>query len=448
VFFPIYLEKNILQIVLLSDTIFLSLISSDAVAGVGAAVPIIYTLVAMIGTLGTATMGLMGQYLGAKREADVLDIFVLALTIGVAIGIVLCIFQVLLSYYAPGLIGISVQATEASADYLFFLAPMLVTDGVFIVVASVINVHGKARWTLFASVALAATNIGLNFLIYQGAFPGIVLEPKTVALSTLASQIPALLIMAYCVSRILKLELSRFYWNWSRLRRLSKDVSDILLPSLVNPLTANFTQFMMAIYLSRFGTDVFAAFVYCRNILIPVTTATTLAFSNTTQIFVARLQGETKFYEAKQFLNRNLACFLPYVLIAVTAIWYGFPTLFELIGSDPALTVHAAVILFFLIFIETFRSAWRILDPSLRGSGYARVPVLFFVTSQLGIVLLGYVLVVRTGMPLEFLLTAIAVGEGLFALLLFLQWNSSAWIEPAKARLCRDKKATASPACN
>lgn len=217
-------------------------------------------------------------------------------------------------------------------------------------------------------------------------------------------------------------------------------VGKIQKPRLAKRLTANFTQFMTAVYLSRFGTDVFAAFVYCRNVLIPVTTATTLAFSNTTQIFAARLQGEARFTEAKQFLNRNLSCFLPFVLIAVTAIWYTFPYLFELIDSDPVLMIHAAVILFFLIFIETFRSAWRIIDPALRSSGYARVPVLFFVASQLGIVLVGYVMVVRLGMPVELLLTVIAIGEGLFAVLLFLKWNSSAWVASAKSRLFQDQE--------
>lgn len=423
-----------LQIVMLIDTVFLSLISADAVAGVGAAIPILYALVGLLITLGTANLGIMGQYLGAKKGRSVAQIFFVSLSLSLVIGVILCVFQVFLSYFLPQFIDFSSEAKSAFSDYLFYLAPLLITDAVFIVATSTINVHGFTKWTLYSSIVLGIFNVLINFIIYLEWIPYVSLEPKTVALSTLFSQIPAILVMCYCIKRHIRISLLDFDLDKNLIKLNIKSILRIFLPSIIKPFTLALTQFCIAVYLARFGTEVYAAFVYCRNLLIPATTATTTAFAEATQITVAHLQGQKNFDQARLFLIKNLYIFVPYAAIIVILIYYFIPNIIVLLDDEPDIIHYSATIMFFCVFIEPARSVWKIVDVSLRGSGFANVPMMLFFASQMFVVSVGYFQTEYYDVSLSQFMMVIFIGEAALALLLFRLWSSFAWLQTVRAR--------------
>jgi Na+-driven multidrug efflux pump len=439
-FSAVYLQKIVLHIVLVTDTIFLSLSSSDVLAGAGVAVPVVYTLVAIIGALNTAVIGVMGQSLGAQKKEEVSEVFVIASTMGVLFGGVLAVIQIALSWVVPALMGFSLQAKIACQQYLVYMAPMVVTDGIFIVASSVVLLHGYVRKLFIASILLAATNIGLNWAVAAGLVPLVQLNARSVAIVTVISQFPALAVLLRCIHKdigLISVHPRKFKENFRNViagGRIFNQLSRIFFPSLLNPISANLTSIALSSYLSRFGTDILAAFVFSRNLLIPVSTSASIAYSNVVQVAVSKMQGRGEYDDAKTFLLRKVFVYLFISLFGLSLLGISTPSIAKLLGEDEHMISIGQGMIIYLIFAETFKGLWLIVNPSLRGSGYVMWPVLSVLAADICILAGGYLLTMQLGGDVGNLLLLITMTNLALAVVLIAQWMKGGWAQRAAAR--------------
>lgn len=425
---PIFVQMSLLVVIFLTDTFFLSRISDAAVAGVGGILPLLLTAIALMHAFSDSGTSILAQAIAAKRQDRMMATFVVMFVICGLIGIVLSITQGLLSGHIGHWLGFAPEAAEASRLYLLYMAPLFLLDALFINFNSLLFAHGQTRWNMYAALSSASTNFFINLLLLYEVIPGWTLGPREVALSTLAAQLPPILIMGYAVFRRLGVRpsirgIAREELGWSTRRILS-----IGGPATLEPLSYNISQLLMYGLLATVGTAAVAGFTYGKNIFILLSSAGGLAIGIGTQIMVGHLQGARNYDGADRRVKRSLTVFLPIAVVIIGAVNLVSAPIVGLFTSDPQVVEMTQTALLFMLVIEPMRMANYIVYPSLRGSGDVRFPVGMSVFAHwITGVLLGWFLGVHLELGMVGVLIAIAADELFRGLVNFARWHSRRW---------------------
>ena len=416
-------------LVLLTDVLFLSLVSDDVVAGVGASLPFVYTSVAIIGVFSGLGTSLVGRALGGGDIVRAKSTFRAALLLGVASGGVLMLMQIGVAPHFGTLLGLNEVAQEASRDYLIYLSPMLLLDGVSLNLTAYIFAQGKPKASVYASLALVISNIVGNMVLAFGVFPGIGLGAKEIALSTVFSQFPPILVMGYIIWKIHRSELSSLYaFSLEDLPSI-RSMLALGLPSCLLPISANIVGLVFMSYLARIDTLAVTAYVYCTNLLIIVGMAATVSLAVSNQVFVSHFQGKKKFYAAKLRTRKTIRMYLPLLILFLLAFNLFSEDVIGLFTQSAEVSRFAALIFLVLLIQEPLKSINMIVVPALRGSGDVKVPTYVMVVSQwVFTVVVGWFFGFYLGFGLPGVLISALAGELVRASFNGYRWEQGLWI--------------------
>ena len=410
----------------LLDSWFLSRISDDAAAGVGATLPVFVLLQTMLNAMGQAGAGIAGQYLGARRSRLAEATFALMISLLGCGGIVL---GALLSLSAPWVVrglGLSGETAGYSVEFLRIIGAGFVARALIAGLTNLLAARGLTLWNLGSSTAVVGLNVVFNMLLVGRLFGLPCLGVQGVALATVLSWgIVSLATLALVMRRL------GFHPSWLLLalgwKRILRHLIRIGVPSAVEPISYQLFQVALASQVVRLGKFALTARVYAANLAnLPVLFSFGLGFG--AQILVSHLVGARDYATAHRRLKAAVAwgaglSFVSSVALAASGHW-----LLGLFTRDTGIVALGALLLWVDVLVQPAKAANIAITFSLRAAGDSRFPAIVGSTLMWTVGIgSAFALAFGAGWGVLGIWLGMAIDEWTRAVVNAWRWKSGAW---------------------
>ncbi len=354
------------------DSWFLSRISDNAAAGVGATLPVFVVLQTMLNAAGQAGAGIAGQFLGARRPRLAEATFALVLCLLSLGGVVLGALLSLTSPWVVWSLGLRGEIADHAVAFLRIIGAGFVGRAILAGLTNLLAARGLTLWNLGVSVSTVALNLVFNLLLVGQVFGLPCFGVEGVAVSTVLSWvIVALGTLCFVIRRL------GFRPSWLTLalgwKRILRHLGRIGIPSAIEPISYQLFQVALASQVVRLGTLALTSRVYAANLAnFPVLFSLGLGFG--AQILVAHLVGARDFATADKRLKTAVAWGASLSCLCSLALALSGTALMRLFTDDAAIVSLGSTLLWLDVAIQPAKAANITLTYSLRASGDSRFP--------------------------------------------------------------------------
>jgi Na+-driven multidrug efflux pump len=408
------------------DAWFLSRVSDDAAAGVGATLPVFVLLQTMLNALGQAGAGVAGQYLGARRPRLAEATFTLMISLLVCGGLVL---GALLSVSSPWVVyalGLRGAVAGHSVEFLRIIGAGFVGRALIAGLTNLLAARGLTLWNLGVSMAIVGLNVLFNMLLVGRLFGLPCFGVQGVAVATILSWgLVSLGTLAWVVHRL------GFHPSWMLLalgwKRILRHLVRIGVPSAAEPIAYQLFQVALASQVVRLGTFSLTARVYAANLAnLPVLFSYGLGFG--AQILVSHLVGAQDFETAHRRLKAAVAWGAGLSLASSILIAVSGHRLLGLFSRDAGIVALGALLLWIDVLVQPAKAANIAITFSLRASGDSRFPAIVGSTLMWTVGIgAAFGLAFGAGWGVAGLWLGMAIDEWIRAVVNGWRWRSGAW---------------------
>ena len=198
---PAVLESLISVIITTIDTRMISPLGAEAVSAVSITTQPKLIFLAIFFALGTTASVFISQALGKKDKGEANAYFHSILRITLAASVIL---GALIALFAEPIIRLCSRQQETialSAGFFRIIMGFMIFQTVSIVINAALRAVGKTRITLIASIAMAAVDVLVNYLLIEGRFGFPRLEIAGDAIATVAGTAASVLVGLVYLSR-------------------------------------------------------------------------------------------------------------------------------------------------------------------------------------------------------------------------------------------------------
>lgn len=423
---PIFLEVFLFMFMGIADTLMLSALSDNAVAGVGAANQYLTIAILVLEVVGNGAAIVVSQYLGSKRYKEAAKISALAVTLNLVVGIFISIGFVTFSKYMMIAMNLQGDVLYYATHYLGIVGGAIFLQAIINSLAAIIRVHGWTKQAMYVSLGMNIIHIIGNYVLIFGKFGFPELGVEGAAISSVASRFLALLVFFWLLYKAFNVEIKlRYYFNLSK-----KYVFQILrigVPSAFEQVMYQGCQVVFLYYATYLGASSLAARQYASNISM-FTYLFAIALGMGTSIIIGRYVGANE----KDLAYHRVWSSVKWA-VTITSGMVIFVVIFRkqlmsIFTDNPEIIALGSSVLLLSIVLETGRSMNIVLVNSLRASGDAKYPLFIGAFSMLLMSLpLGYFLVFTLDLGLAGIWLAIAADEWTRAIIFFFRWRSRKW---------------------
>jgi Na+-driven multidrug efflux pump len=424
---PMFVDQAVTYTIPLVDMYFLSRISDDAAAAVGAITPLVFVANAFLVVSAFAGASIANQRIGAEdyergnATIAAYSIFVLVL------GVIACFALNQGGPWIASAMSLSAQVELNARTYLSVIGWMMIFWGGRVICQTILNIYGEPKWNTYSNIILFSVNFFGNMIAVNG-FMG--LAPSGVAGVAIASIVAAAASLLFIVTMVyFKLGIRvPFAVGWKNFRVLMAPVIMIAAPSILEPMS--FQAYMIALNFiaAEVGDLALKVKIYAYNTFL-FCLMVSIALGMATEAIIAQRLGRGEFALIKLQLLQSLRIALIGTSLMALLWWMLNQQILGLFSSDPAV-IAIGFWAFFLSFLaEPWRTTNIIVGGSLRCTGDAA----FTSLSSIGIIWLfsvplAYVLAIPLGFGLYGLLVAALVDECTRALVKCWRWRQGKWI--------------------
>jgi MATE family, multidrug efflux pump len=332
------------------DTFFAGLISTQALAVLSLAFPLIFMILAIGAGISTGATALIGHALGAGRMDKARRLSVQTISFGMLHGILISLFGRLAAPYLFRFLGAEGEYLRLALSYMY-----VIFDGaLFFIINQVLNASlnasGDTRPFRNFLVAGFFVNVLLDPLFIFGGFGLPALGLPGVALATVSVQV---LGNFYLLRRLRRTGLLDGFRprlllpHW----RCYRDLALQGFPASLNMLTVAFGVVVITKFLSGFGREAVAAYGIAARLeqlaLLPV-----MGLNIATLTIVARNSGAGLYSRVRKTIRTALVAGVSLTAPVALVAFVFAPRLMALFTSDPAVIavgagyLHVAAFLF------------------------------------------------------------------------------------------------------
>lgn len=424
---PMFIDQAVTYTIPLVDMYFLSRVSDNAAAAVGAITPLVFVANAFLIVSAFAGASIASQRIGAndyqRGNATIAAyaIFVVILALIAALT---------LNHGGPWVasaMSLSSEVEQHARTYLSIIGWMVALWGCRVIYQTILNIYGEPQWNTYSNIILFVANvIGCSIAVY--GFMGI--PPTGVAGVAIASVIAAgcsLLFVAIIVHVKLRIHIP-LREGWKHFAVLITPVLMIAAPSVLEPMS--FQAYMIALnwIAAEVGDLALKVKVYAYNTFL-FCLMISVAIGMATEAIIAQRVGRKEFTLIDQQLKQSLKiALIGTSILALCWLIFNQPIL-KLFSSDPEV-IAIGLWAFLLSFLaEPWRTINIMVGSALRCTGDAT----FTSVSSIGVIWLfsvplAYVLAIPLGMGLYGLLIAAILDELMRALIKRWRWKQGKWM--------------------
>ncbi len=192
---PVTLQSMLQSSFSIVDQIMIGQLGSVSVAGVGLAGKFASIYSVVISAIGAVAGIMIAQYLGQKNKYEVRRSFYTNLILGAVIAGLFMFFCVLFPERIMGLYTKDPATREEAGKYLAIVAGTFMPLAGATLLSTLFRCIEKARLPLYASIASALLNTGLNYVLIFGKLGFSPMGARGAAIATLISQCVNLVLM-------------------------------------------------------------------------------------------------------------------------------------------------------------------------------------------------------------------------------------------------------------
>ena len=423
---PIFLEVFLFMLMGLADTFMLSALSDDAVSGVGAANQYIHIAILILEVVGNGAAIVVSQYLGSRRYFEAARISALAVTMNLAVGLIMSMIFFFGSSHVMTMMNLKGEVLAHAQSYLVIIGSFIFLQAIINALAAVIRVHGWTKQTMYVSLGMNILHVVLNYGLIFGNLGLPELGVQGAAISSVISRALAVLVFFWLLYQVMEVHLKlEYYFTYSK--EYVRKILNIGLPSAFEQVLYQFCQIVFLYYATYLGAETLAARQYAMNISM-FTYLFAMAIGMGTAIIIGRYVGAGNKDEAYQQLWLSARAAFAFTITMVIIVTIFRKPLISMFTDNPEVIKIGASVLALSILLETGRTMNIVIINSLRASGDARFPVKIGFLSMVCLSLpLGYFFVFVLDWGLIGIWLAISADEWLRAIIVYFRWKSRKW---------------------
>lgn len=423
---PIFLELFLFMLMGTVDTFMLSSVADDAVSGVGSSNQIISIAILILEVIGNGAAIVVAQYLGSKQPTEAAKVTGTAITLNLAVGLILSAVFLIFSTPMLKLLHVQGQILEYAESYMSIVGGGIFLQALINALAATIRTHGFTKETMIVSLIMNVLHVVGNYGLILGNFGLPALGVQGAAISTLGSKVICLIIFFWLLYRVMSVKVEwRYYVHLSK--NYIRKILRIGIPSAFESITYQTCQLVFTSYVTYLGAEAMATRQYAVNISSYIYMFS-MAIGMGTSIIVGHLVGSKHKQEAYNRVFTSVKwALLATVIVDVIIIIFRVP-LFGMFTSNEAIIALGSQVMLLSIILETGRTCNIVIINSLRAAGDAKFPVFMGLISMVCMSLpLGYLLVFQLNLGLAGIWLAIAADEWTRAVIMYFRWRSRAW---------------------
>lgn len=262
---PVALQSMLQASFSIVDQIMIGQLGSVSVAGVGLAGKFSSVYSVVVAAIGTVAGIMVSQYMGQSNKKEIRRSFCLNLIFALGIAVLFTGICIGFPVRIMGLYTKDAQTIIASAEYLKIVAWTFLPIAGATLLSTMFRCMEKARLPLYAGIAAAVLNTGLNYVLIFGKFGFPSMGAEGAAIATLLSQMAnfgILLFMIFRYGEILKKGgkeeiVSEFDW---------RQYVGMLFPILASEFLWSLGENVYAAIYGNMGTEACAAMTLINSI--------------------------------------------------------------------------------------------------------------------------------------------------------------------------------------
>lgn len=423
---PMLLEQALVLSIPMTDLFFLSRVSDDSAAAVGAITPILYFAFACLWVVAFAGSSLASQRIGSndyQRANTTIGVYSLWLILLSLLATAMVYFGGPIVSEAMGLPG---SIKSDANTYLTITAFMIGVWGFHSLTHSILTIYGLPQWNLMANAAYFISNVIGNSCVVFGWAGVPTLGLVGVAWVSVGSSLLGVLVATLAILFRLKLPI---VWRevLKHFKHYSAQLGRIALPSLVEPLSFNAQMIVLSAIVAAGGATELIARAYVFNTFMALLIVT-VAISTATEVMVAQHVGAKRYTAANVQLHESLrAAFwgaggmgILFTLLA--------PQIMALYTTEASLIAMAWWYFGLSLLAEPGRTVNIIVGNSLRSTGdgwFISIAGMLF-TWLIAVPLAWYLAIDRDFGLIGVLISAV-VDEGCRSLIYYSRWRHGHW---------------------
>ena len=256
---PVALQSMLQSSFSLVDQIMIAQLGSTSIAGVGFAGKFSSIFSVVVSAIGAVAGIMISQYMGQKNGKEVRRSFFLNLFMGLCLAVIFTVMCLVFPGHIMGLYTKDSATRLAAANYLAIISGTFLPVAGATMLATLFRCMEKASLPLYASMAAALVNTGLNYVLIFGKFGFPAMGAKGVAVATVVAQLINFFIMFVLYFQCKKpftekdrnaSQVAGFHWG---------QYAGILLPLLVCEFMWSLGENIYAAIYGHMGTDASAA---------------------------------------------------------------------------------------------------------------------------------------------------------------------------------------------
>ena len=440
---PIFVEQGLRVLIGTVDTIMVSHLGDDAVAGVGVAAQVFTLFLIIFAFIGIGSSVVITHHLGARDRAGADRISLTAIAANTWIGVLASILVWSLAGPMLGLMGLSAAPMAFAKPFLVLMGGTLFLEAMNGAISATLRAHTYTRDAMWVTAGQNVLNVIGNCLLLFGlcGFPklGVVGVAISGVVSRVAASIALWIVLEWRTH--LRLRVKDFF---TIQREKLGHILHIGLPA-AGEHTSWWLAFMVITrFIAEMGGSALATQQYTMNIVRWVVLMN-VSIGLGTEIVTGHLIGAGQFDEAYRGLLRSVRWGLMCAIAGALVMAVGAPWLLGLFTSDPLILATGVLLLRMGLLIEPGRVFNVIVINSLRATGDARFPVFVGLTVMWGVwVPLSWLLGLKLGWGMPGIWCSMACDEWIRGLLMYWRWRTWKWLPYAqRSRASAQEKALA-----
>lgn len=367
--------ENFLQTMLgIVDTLMVSILGAQALAGVGAAIQIMFFVIAALSATSVGSSVLVAQAVGAKNLSRAASLAKQSLMWSIIISIPLILVGIFATEQIIGIFGMEAEVSQIGVDYLRVTMGTISVLTLLTLSGGVLRGAGDSRTPMLATAIANLINVALTYGLIFGKLGLPELGVVGSAWGTFLSRIVGFAILFYFLwkGRNGVTVRGRSDW-WPRLSEARK-ILRIGIPAAIEQVLISVAFLLLTVVVARLGTATLAAQRIVFNAL-SVSFLPGIGFGLAATALVGQAVGAGRPDEG-QILGRIATIWATIWMGALGVLFILFRT--TIIGwftDDPTVIAIGTGGLFTLALTQPFWAISIVQSGALRGTGNTQYPL-------------------------------------------------------------------------
>ncbi len=414
---PAVIDGLLVTLVHVVDTFLVSLVSEEALAGVGTAVQVVFILIVVLTAISIGCSVLVAQAIGAKDNARASMLTKQSLTAGTLLAVPLVAFGYLFADPLIGVFGVEPEVAAIAVEFLQVMAFAMIIFVNSFALAGIFRGMGDTRTPMFANLF---GNV-VNFVVAYGLIFGKLGMPELgVVGSAWGAAASRLVVVAILMGVLLFRETAislAGIRGWVPRLQTIVDVCRIGVPSAIEQFLTSLAFATMTGVVAVLGTSALAAHRITFNALsLSFMPAMGMAMAATA--IVGQSTGAKDPASARRAAKISSTYAAIWMSMIGVVYFVGAPWIIRVFSSDPAVVSQGANALRVLAVSQPFWSWMMVYSGSMRGIGNARFPMVVNSINLWAAVLLGLALIRWFDLGLAWIWSAFLVFSPITVILL------------------------------